>query len=180
MNINKKYLSILFLPTLILPTSVISCLVSSNNKNDLYLEDEILPPNDNNEIDKLVINENDFKVDISWKKGFRDENTFFFEGSNDYIFKLGEIIIDQDNYIVQYVGCENKVYYYSLYDKSIKKYYLLSLDFFIDKLPIIWSMSKIKFFIFENIVNSYLENMVINHNITDDLFLYLLIEVIPQ
>ena len=121
MNIKKKYLAILSSPLLLLPTFLISCSSSSDINFDNPNIEEIIPPenSDNVVIQPPIINDNDFKVNISWKKGFQNENTFFFNGNNNYIFNLGDIIINQDGYIIQYVGSENDVYYYSLFDETI-------------------------------------------------------------
>lgn len=171
MNIKKKYLTILFSPILLLPTFLISCSSSTDNYFDNSNVDEVIPPTENdNIIQPPIINENDFKVNILWKKGFQNENTFFFTGNGEYIFKLGDIVINQDGYIIQYVGTENNVHYYSLFDESIKKYYLLSLDFQYQKLMQIWSVSKIKQFLFQEITKDYLKNMIIDHNILDSNF----------
>lgn len=172
MNIKKKYLTILASPILLLPTFLISCSSSSDINFDNPNIEEIIPPenSDNVIIQPPIINDNDFKVNISWKKGFQNENTFFFNGNNNYIFNLGDIIINQDGYIIQYVGSENDVYYYSLFDETIKKYYLLSLNFEYEKLSQIWSMSKIKQFLFQEITSDYSANMIINHNVSDENF----------
>ena len=171
MNIKKKYLTILSSPILLLPTFLISCSSSSDINLDNPNIEEIIPPeNSDNVVQPPIINDNDFKVNISWKKGFQNENTFFFNGNNNYIFNLGDIIINQDGYIIQYVGSENDVYYYSLFDETIKKYYLLSLDFEYEKLSQIWSMSKIKQFLFREITSDYSTNMIINHNVSDENF----------
>ena len=172
MNIKKKYLAILSSPILLLPTFLISCSSSSDINFDNPNIEEIIPPenSDNVIIQPPIINDNDFKVNISWKKGFQNENTFFFNGNNNYIFNLGDIIINQDGYIIQYVGSEKDVYYYSLFDETIKKYYLLSLDFEYEKLSQIWSMSKIKQFLFREITSDYSTNMIINHNVSDENF----------
>lgn len=171
MNIKKKYLTILLSPILLLPTFLISCSSSTDNYFDNSNVDEVIPPTENdNIIQPPIINENDFKVNILWKKGFQNENTFFFTGNGEYIFKLGDIVINQDGYIIQYVGTENNVHYYSLFDESIKKYYLLSLDFQYQKLMQIWSVSKIKQFLFQEITKDYLKNMIIDHNILDSNF----------
>lgn len=171
MNIKKKYLAILSSPILLLPTFLISCSSSSDINFDNPNIEEIIPPeNSDNVVQPPIINDNDFKVNISWKKGFQNENTFFFNGNNNYIFNLGDIIINQDGYIIQYVGSENDIYYYSLFDETIKKYYLLSLNFEYEKLSQIWSMSKIKQFLFQEIVSDYSANMIINHNVSDENF----------
>ena len=171
MNIKKKYLTILSSPILLLPTFLISCSSSSDiNLDNPNIEEIISPENSDNVVQPPIINDNDFKVNISWKKGFQNENTFFFNGNNNYIFNLGDIIINQDGYIIQYVGSENDVYYYSLFDETIKKYYLLSLDFEYEKLSQIWSMSKIKQFLFREITSDYSTNMIINHNVSDENF----------
>ncbi len=172
MNIKKKHLAIFSSPILLLPIFSISCSSSSNNYKDTPNNEEIVPPenNNNNNIQPPIINDNDFKVDISWKKGFQNENTFFFNGNNNYIFNLGDIIVNQDGYKIQYVGTEANIYYYSLFDESIQKYYLLSLNFEYEKLSQIWSISKIKQFLFKEITNDYMKNMIINHNISDENF----------
>lgn len=172
MNIKKKHLAIFSSPILLLPIFSISCSSSSNNYKDTPNNEEIVPPenNNNNNTQPPIINDNDFKVDISWRKGFQNENTFFFNGNNNYIFNLGDIIVNQDGYKIQYVGTEANIYYYSLFDESIQKYYLLSLNFEYEKLSQIWSISKIKQFLFKEITNDYMKNMIINHNISDENF----------
>ncbi len=171
MNIKKKHLAIFSSPILLLPIFSISCSSSSNNYKDTPNNEEIVPPeNNNNNTQPPIINDNDFKVDISWKKGFQNENTFFFNGNNNYIFNLGDVIVNQDGYKIQYVGTEANIYYYSLFDESIQKYYLLSLNFEYKKLSQIWSISKIKQFLFKEITNDYMKNMIINHNISDENF----------
>lgn len=180
MKKNKKLFPFLMLGSLI-PISIITSCNTTTSNNDLNNNQPTEPPStippenpptpstpddggNNNQI-----TEDDFKLGIEWKKGFLDEKVIFFESNKEFIFKLGEIIFDSNEFELQYVGY-NKQHYYSLIDKEINKYYLCSIEASYDKLTKIWTIAKIKNHIYTNLIESYKKEMIIEHNVSDENF----------
>ncbi|MBD5423432.1 MAG: hypothetical protein HDR43_02965 [Mycoplasma sp.] len=80
---------------------------------------------------------------------------------------MGEIILEQDEFQIQYVGHDNNIPCFTLFDKTIKKYYLSEVNCSYEKLIKIWSKSRLKEHIYTNLIQSYKSEMIINHNISE-------------
>lgn len=183
MKKNKKLFPFFMIGSLI-PISIITSCNATTSNNDLNSNQPTQPPstippenppasstpnNPSEEDNKDQITEEDFKLNIEWKKGFLDEKVIFFDGNKEFIFKLGEIIFDSNEFELQYVGY-NKQHYYSLLDKAINKYYLCLVEASYDKLIKIWTIAKIKNHIYTNLIESYKKEMIIEHNVSDENF----------
>lgn len=183
MKKNKKSFPFLLLGSLI-PISIVTSCNTTTSNNDLNNNLPTQPPtttppenppvpstpdNPSDESDKDQITEEDFKLNIEWKKGFLGEKVIFFDSNKEFIFKLGEILFDSSEFELQYVGY-NKQHYYSLLDKAINKYYLSSIEASYDKLIKIWTIAKIKNHIYTTLIESYKKEMIIEHNVSDENF----------
>lgn len=168
MKINKKFFVPFLGLTLITPlTSVVSCS-SQTDYNNHYNEDDAITPPNNIEDDRTI---ETYLLNINWIQGFRDEKTSYLASEENFVFELNQVILDNNKFTIEYVGLnEFDKHNFSLFNKEINKFYLATIDAQFDQIKNKFSISNIKNYICDNLINNYQKNMIINHSISDDNF----------
>ncbi len=168
----KKHCTLFAFPLIvILPVvSTISCSKSNDNKNDFIdIGDENLDLDDkpNYDDNDSIIDINDIKLDIRWIKAFRNDKTIYSNSIENYIFDNGDELLNNDEFNIQYVGINEYLPTYSIYDKKIKKYYQTSIDCKYQKFIDNFTKTQTKHYISTKIIENYKNEMIVEHNVSD-------------
>lgn len=190
--IKNKYLNLIILGLITIPTTIAT---TSCNKQKIITNDQATKPDDNENIkdeikeeikDENINNDsnqneennenenlipiNIEKIQINWIEGFKEKEKTFLETTKDFVFQIGDIIFDDEKYQMKYLGDYKNTPSYSLYIKSIKKYYINSIEAKYDLLQKYFSKNKIQKLISDKTIEEFEKNMVVKYEIKDDNF----------
>ncbi len=133
---------------------------NDDNNNDFVVDDT-----NNNEDNSN--NKEPIEPKIQWIQGYRKNEQILFNTTDDFLFNINDEIFEDQKYRIKYVGDESKIPCFSLYDKNINRYYLVSYQYDYDDLKYNNSLSKAKNYLSTEIIKDYEKNMIIKYLISD-------------